>query len=131
MNTSDEDVRIIVPTISVAVYESTPMMKSSDTSSTQGFELITVGIIGTVILLFAVIGNTLSIIVWNPKSMRSTTGLYLIALSVTGLGHLLSFFLTESKRILSYPRILESYRYGVFYSYVGLPFYMLFVSCNI
>ena len=99
-------------------------------ANSRDFEYITIGIIGTVIVVFGIIANALSIIVWNRKSMRSTTGTYLIALSGAGLAHLFFFFLAEGIQILN-PDILESYHYGVFYSYVGFPFYMMFLTCNI
>ena len=109
----------------VHMIQTTKMMEDS-----PKFEYFTIGILGTVIVLFGVIANILSIMVWNRKSMRSTTGTHLIALSSAGLAHLIFFFLAEGIQVLN-PDILESYNYGVFYSHVGFPFYMMFLTCNI
>ena len=106
------------------------VVKAANMEDSRKFEYVTIGIFGTIIVLFGVVANVLSIIVWNRKSMRSTTGTYLIALSGAGVAHLLFFFLAEGIQILN-PDILESYHYGVFYSFVGFPFYMMFLTCNI
>ena len=85
---------------------------------------------GTIFLIFGLAGNILSLIIWCKKSKISSTEMYLIAQSITDIGVLVLFFLTDSL-IMIQPSIKESYAYGVFYSYIGYPLFYFFVVNSI
>ena len=85
---------------------------------------------GTIFLIFGLAGNILSLIIWCKKSKISSTEMYLIAQSITDIGVLVLFFLTDSL-IMIQPSIKESYTYGVFYSYIGYPLFYFFVVNSI
>ena len=135
MNSSDEDIVLQVPTMTAFEFETTTMvtaktfdLKGADES--DELRVATVGILGTIFVIFGTVGNILSILVWTRRSMRSTTGTYLIALAVADLGHLWFSFLSEGIQII-HPAITRIYEYGVFYSYLGFPINMVFVTCSI
>ena len=126
---SHEDIALVIPTVSTVVCESTPEAEANDMTDPEKMQFIIIGILGTIIIVFGTFGNIISIIVWTRRSMRSTTGTYLIALAGANSGHLLFFFFTDGIQILC-PEIKKASSYGLFYSYVGFPLFMLFVSCS-
>lgn len=85
---------------------------------------------GTILVVIGLIGNILSIIVWNRRSLKSSTGTYLIAQAVADIGLLLFFFFTDSI-VMMIPEIKQQYSYGVFFSYIGYPVFFLFVIISI
>ncbi|KAK3091717.1 hypothetical protein FSP39_022110 [Pinctada imbricata] len=87
-------------------------------------------IFGTVFLIIGLIGNTLSLLVWNRKSMQSSTGYYLIAQAIADITVLVFFYLTDSIKMID-PAITTSYAYGVFFAYIGYPVFFLGVVVSI
>ena len=85
---------------------------------------------GTIFLIFGLAGNTMSLIIWCKKAKNSSTEMYLIAQSISDIGVLVFFFLTDSLTMIR-PSIKESYTYGVFYSYVGYPIFYFFIANSI
>ncbi|KAL3836027.1 hypothetical protein ACJMK2_021480 [Sinanodonta woodiana] len=96
----------------------------------QRMHWVTSVIVGTLFVAIGLVGNSLSIMVWNRKSLRSSTGIYLIAQAVADIGVLVFFFITDSIVMMD-PTIKIPYSYGVFFSYIGYPFFFLFVICSI
>ena len=88
------------------------------------------GIIAPVLVLLGIIGNALSIIVWRKKSLRSSTGAYLVAQGVNDIG-VLSFFFVTDTLIMLFPEIKTRYEFGVFHAYIGYPIFYFFVVNSI
>lgn len=87
-------------------------------------------VFGTIFMVIGLTGNSLSVLVWRRKAMRSSTGTYLIAQAVADSGLLAFFFITDTIKMI-WPEIAKSYVYGSFFSYVGYPIFFLFVVCSI
>lgn len=87
-------------------------------------------ILGTLFICLGLCGNVLSILVWKRQRMRCSTGTYLIGQAIADICLLVFFFLTESLPSLS-PDVTDSYSFGVFFSYVGYPFFYFFLVCSI
>lgn len=85
---------------------------------------------GTIFLIFGLVGNILSLLIWSRKVKKSSTELYLIAQSITDIGVLVFFFLTDSL-VMMMPQIKETYAYGVFYCYIGYPIFYFFIVNSI
>lgn len=83
-----------------------------------------------ILVCVGIVGNILSIIVWQRKPLRSSTGLYLIAQAVNDMGVLVFVFLTDSLVVL-FPAIKTTYQFGVFHSYIGYPVFYFFVVNSI
>ena len=130
INPTNESIEINLPTQSAVEHVTSPVAAAFDLTDAEELHFITSGILGTIFVIFGTIGNILSIFVWIRKSMRSTTGTYLIALAIADLGELLFFFLTDSVQVLQ-PELRSSHGYSVFYSYLGYPVHMLFNTCSI
>lgn len=87
-------------------------------------------VFGTIFMVVGLLGNILSIIVWSRKSMRSSTGTYLIAQAAADVCVLVFFFFTDSLAMMN-PGIKMELSYGNFYSYIGYPFFFLAVIISI
>ncbi|XP_022318229.1 FMRFamide receptor-like [Crassostrea virginica] len=87
-------------------------------------------IFGTIFVIVGIIGNILSIMIWSRKSMRTSTGIYLIAQALSDMGLLIFFFITDSLPMIA-PSVKTSYAFGVFFSYIGYPIFFLFVVYSI
>ncbi|XP_033728102.1 FMRFamide receptor-like [Pecten maximus] len=87
-------------------------------------------VFGSIFMVIGLTGNCLAVMVWRRKSMRSSTGTYLIAQAVADSGLLIFFFITDTIKMI-WPEITTSYAYGSFFSYVGYPIFFLFVVCSI
>ncbi|OWF51342.1 probable G-protein coupled receptor 139 [Mizuhopecten yessoensis] len=87
-------------------------------------------IFGIIFMIIGLTGNSLSILVWRRKVMKSSTGTYLIAQAVADSGLLVFFFITDTIKMI-WPEIANSYAYGSFFSYIGYPIFFLFVVCSI
>lgn len=96
----------------------------------QKMHYITSAYCGPVLMVLGVIGNVLSIMVWQKKSMSSSTGVYLIAQAVNDIGVLVFFFLTDSLMVLL-PSVKTYYSFGVFHVYIGWPMFYFFVVNSI
>ncbi|WAQ98994.1 FMAR-like protein [Mya arenaria] len=86
--------------------------------------------VGIIFVIFGVVGNVLSIIVWRRPRMRSSTGTYLTGQAVADLCLLIFFFLLNSLQKIA-PSVMASSAYGEFFAYIGYPFFFLFVVCSI
>lgn len=91
---------------------------------------VTSSIFGCIFVIMGLVGNILSILIWSRKSMRSSTGIYLIAQAVADMGLLVFFFITDSLPMMA-PPVKSSYAFGVFFSYIGYPIFFLFVVWSI
>lgn len=91
---------------------------------------VTSSIIGTIFVIVGIVGNILSVLIWSRKSMRTSTGVYLIAQALSDMGLLFFFFITDSLTMLV-PSVKTSYAFGVFFSYIGYPIFFLFVVYSI
>ncbi len=87
-------------------------------------------VVGSVFVVIGLIGNTLSIIVWNRKPLRCSTGTYLVCQALSHIIALLFFFFTDTVVMLE-PEVKKHYFYGVFYSYIGYPMAYLSVIISI
>lgn len=87
-------------------------------------------VFGTFFICLGLCGNVLSILVWKRQRMRCSTGTYLIGQAIADICLLVFFFLTESLPSLS-PEVTYSYSFGVFFSYVGYPFFYFFLVCSV
>ncbi|XP_062580728.1 FMRFamide receptor-like [Saccostrea cucullata] len=102
-------------------------MGTSDTNemaTVKTIHWVSSSVIGVIFIVFGIVGNILSLIVWSRKSMRSSTGTFLIFLSLADISLLLMFLLTDSIIQMS-PSILASRDFGMFYAYFGYPFFFL------
>lgn len=99
-------------------------------ATAEKMHYITSGFCTPVLMIVGIIGNILSIVVWRKKSLRSSTGLYLIAQAVNDIGVLVFVFVSDSLPIL-FPEIKTSYQFGVFHSYIGYPIFYFFVVNSI
>ncbi|XP_061180940.1 FMRFamide receptor-like [Saccostrea echinata] len=91
---------------------------------------VTSTIFGCIFVIIGLIGNIFSILIWSRKSMRSSTGIYLIAQALADMGLLIFFFITDSLPMMA-PSVKASYAFGVFFSYIGYPIFFLFVVWSI
>ena len=132
MNSSDEDIALQVTTISAVAFEdiTTESIGTRVSISADDIQFVTTGILSTIFIVFGTGGNILSILVWAGKSMKSTTGTYLIALALADLGNLWFTFFTDSLQLI-YPEMKRYCQFGTFYSYIGYPGHMIFVTCSI
>ncbi|CAG2253285.1 probable G-protein coupled receptor 139 [Mytilus edulis] len=87
-------------------------------------------VFGTFFVVVGLIGNMLSMIIWNRKSLRSSTGTYLIAQAAADMSVLIFFFFTDSLAMMD-PDIKRDDSYGMFYSYVGYPIFYLAIIISI
>lgn len=87
-------------------------------------------VFGTIFMAIGLTGNTLSIMVWRRKSMKCSTGTYLIAQALVDSGVLLLFFVADTIMMI-WPEVKTSYAYGSFYAYFAYPIFFLFVVCSI
>ena len=87
-------------------------------------------VFGIAFVVVGLFGNILSLIVWSRRSLRSSSGTYLIAQAAADASLLVTFFLTDSLPEM-YPDIKKSYSYGVFYSYFGYPTFFFAVIMSI
>lgn len=87
-------------------------------------------VFGTIFVVIGLIGNILSIIVWNRKSLRSSTGTYLIAQAIADVSVLLFFYFVDSIAMMS-PSIKKDSVYGAFFAYIGYPIFYLAVIISI
>lgn len=87
-------------------------------------------VFGTIFMVVGLLGNFLSIIVWSRKSLRSSTGTYLIAQAAADICVLIFFFFTDSLAMMN-PDIKKELSFGSFYSYIGYPFFFLAVIISI
>ena len=109
----------------------TPIAEEAfDMEVAKKMHFITSVVVGTIFFVVGTVGNILSIFIWLRKSMRSSTGTYLIGLAVADTGLLLFFFITDSIKML-HPELERNYSYAIFFSYIGYPIFFLFVICSI
>jgi hypothetical protein len=91
---------------------------------------VTSSIVALIFILVGIIGNILSLVIWSKKSMRSSTGTYLIFQAVADMSVLLLFVLYDSLGQIN-SDILSQKSYGEFYAYIGYPFFFLSVIVSI
>jgi len=91
---------------------------------------VTSVIIGTLFVCPGLVGNSLSMYIWSRKSMRSSTGTYLIAQALADSGLLIFFYLVDVISMIN-PDIKKNYVYAVFFSYIGYPIFFFFVVSSI
>ena len=96
----------------------------------DNIHFISSAVIGTILFAVGSVGNILSIFIWIRKSMRSSTGVYLIGLAIADVGVLVFFFVSDSLKQLR-PELDTNDTYAVFYSYFGYPLFYLCVVCSI
>ncbi|XP_060069858.1 FMRFamide receptor-like [Ylistrum balloti] len=115
----------------------TPSMISNDTAMDDDAMAIATKmhwyssvVFGIIFMIIGLTGNSLSILVWRRKAMRSSTGTYLIAQAIADSGLLVFFFIIDTIKMI-WPEIAKSYAYGSFFSYIGYPIFFLFVVCSI
>ncbi|XP_005097278.2 G-protein coupled receptor daf-37 [Aplysia californica] len=87
-------------------------------------------IVGPIVCILGLIGNVLSLITWCRPGMRSSTGRYLTGQAVADFGVLLFFLLCDSVQFWA-PSVGNSEVYGVFFCYIGYPFFFLTIICSI
>ncbi|KAK3585780.1 hypothetical protein CHS0354_010552 [Potamilus streckersoni] len=126
------DMSSVPSSVNSATTEMSMRTASDDEMLTiaQKMHWVTSVVVGTIFVVIGLVGNTLSILIWNRKSLRSSTGIYLIAQAIADIGVLVFFFVTDSI-VMMEPSIKMPYSYGVFFSYIGYPFFFLFVICSI
>lgn len=91
--------------------------------------------VGFGISIFGMIGNALSIIIWNNLIQRKcvgnrSTASYIIAMGICDNGLLIFFLLTDTLPT-SFPHIKEHYAYAVFFSWFAFPLFFIFLVASI
>ncbi|XP_061194731.1 FMRFamide receptor-like [Saccostrea echinata] len=87
-------------------------------------------IVALIFVIIGIAGNVLSLIIWSKKTMRSSTGTYLIFQAIADVFVLLFFVLCDSLGQI-HPVILGDKTYGEFFAYFGYPFFFLSVIVSI
>ncbi|CAG5118062.1 unnamed protein product [Candidula unifasciata] len=87
-------------------------------------------IVGPIICLFGLMGNTLSILTWRRPGMSSSTGRYLTGQAIANICFLLMFLLCDSLQLWC-PSVKQAVVYGAFFSYFGFPMFYFSVICSI
>ncbi|XP_062580752.1 FMRFamide peptide receptor frpr-18-like [Saccostrea cucullata] len=109
-----------VNNVTVSIYDPEPSDRSAELAILRTLHWIFSSIIGVIVVVLGITGNTLSLIVWRKRSLQSSTGHYLTFLSFVDLIVLVLYFLIESLPQIE-PLLRFSPNYGAFYSYVGYP----------
>jgi hypothetical protein len=104
--------------------------ENQDMALAQKLHWVSSSVFGFIFGLLGISGNILSIIVWSRKKMASSTGSYLIIQAIVDIFVLVFFVLTESLTEL-FPKIKTSTFYGIFYAWVGYPFFYLVIVLSI
>lgn len=91
--------------------------------------------LGATIAAFGILGNIISILIWQriiKSKLRGnqSTALYLIALGVCDTGLLVFFLLTDTIKA-NHPEIVNNYSYAAFFSWFGFPIFFIFLVASI
>ena len=107
----------------------------SETEGNPNLHKICSVYIGMAVCILGLIGNMISIAVWNGINKKrsdagKSAGVYLIVLAIVDSGLLIFFLLTESIQLLE-PKIVHNTNYVLFYCYFGFPMYFFFIVASI
>lgn len=120
---------------------STILASSLDTTTTSApmaaaktyadqLDFVMSAVIGPIVSLLGMAGNILAVVTWCRPSMVSSTGRWLTGQAVADFFVLFFFLVVDSLQAWR-PDIVQDKVYGVFFCYIGYPFFFFFIITSI